>query len=79
LQLWLSAVLILTLGVILYPVFARPLTLIPDENVEESHPTIESPLTDPLLEWDATQSELDAAAEMIDVLDANAQHDLQSN
>jgi hypothetical protein len=49
----------------------------------ESHQSLlnasvmQPPMRDPLLEWDATQIELDATAKAIEHLDAVAEHDLE--
>ncbi len=44
---------------------------------EPSQSTAEPSTLDPLLEWNATQSELDSTAAAIEQLDADAQRDLE--
>ena len=44
---------------------------------EPGESTSEPSMFDPLLDWNATQSELDATTQFIESLDASAKHDLE--
>ena len=71
----LSIVALIALGLGVF--FSRP-NPTSTHGTRTDSPTEPSTL-DPLLQWDATQTELDTTASLINDLEANAQRDLESN
>ena len=74
---WLVVAAVAFIAISLGVFFSRP-NPTSTTNTPTGSPTEPSSL-DPLLQWDATQTELDTTASVINDLEANAQRDLESN